>query len=142
MASFLFPQGCSVYMIDMYIRRVRSRHQSIVSKIQRFRARRGKRISKRCKRANRVLFPQKPESNHTTTRPHPDLTRSRPRHDPDPSPTRLRPRLDPGSGSGWFGVWVESGTGGVRIGVDSVSSRAGSGRGLGRVGDGWGSHWG
>ena len=39
---------------------------------------------------------------------------------------------------GRVGVWVESGTGGGRIGVDSVSSRAGSGRGLGRVGDGWG----
>ena len=41
-------------------------------------------------------------------------------------------------GPGRVGVWVESGTGGGRIGVDSVSSRAGSGRGLGRVGDGWG----
>ena len=41
-------------------------------------------------------------------------------------------------GPGRVGIWVESGTGGGRIGVVSVSSRAGSGRGLGRVGDGWG----
>ena len=42
---------------------------------------------------------------------------------------------------GRVGVWVESGTGGGRIGVVSVSSRAGSGRGLGRVGYGSGSCW-
>ena len=41
-------------------------------------------------------------------------------------------------GRGRVGVWVESGTGGGRIGLDSVSSRAGSGRGLGRREDGWG----
>ena len=36
-------------------------------------------------------------------------------------------------------VWVEWGTGRGRIGVDSVSSRVGSGQGLDGVGDGPGS---
>ena len=45
-------------------------------------------------------------------------------------------------GWGRVRVWVESGTGRGRVGVDSVSSRAGSSRGLGRVGDGSGSYWG
>ena len=45
-------------------------------------------------------------------------------------------------GRGRVRVWVESGTGRGRVGVDSVSSRAGSSRGLGRVGDGSGSYWG
>ena len=34
------------------------------------------------------------------------------------------------------------GDGSGRVGVDSVSSRAGSSRGLGRVGDGSGLYWG
>ena len=41
-------------------------------------------------------------------------------------------------GWGRVGVWVESGTGRGRVGVDSVSSRAGSSWGLGRVGTGRG----
>ena len=45
-------------------------------------------------------------------------------------------------GPGRVGVWVESGTGRGRIGVNSVSSRVGSARGPGRVGDGAGSCWG
>ena len=45
-------------------------------------------------------------------------------------------------GWGRVGVWVELGTSRGRVGVDSVSSRPGSSRGLGGVGDGSGSYWG
>ena len=45
-------------------------------------------------------------------------------------------------GWGRVGAWVESGTGWGRMGVVSVSSRAGSGWGQGRVGDGSGSYGG
>merc|ERR1712026_91041 len=45
-------------------------------------------------------------------------------------------------GWGWVGVWVESGTGRGRVGVDSVSSWVVSDRGPGRVRDGSGSCWG
>ena len=45
-------------------------------------------------------------------------------------------------GWGRVGVWVESGTGRGRVGVDSVSNRPGSSRGMGGVGNGSGSYWG
>ena len=66
--------------------------------------------------------PTRPRLGPDPDSTRPDLTRSRPQYDPDPSPARGRV--------------------GIVFGVDSASSRVGSGRGLGRVGDGSGSCWG